>query len=92
MSEVPLALPIYLSHNNIDQSFLFFGFIVAGEEIEGKFPIEPAPLKCLINRLSLDPFGYDTNDLVCVFVCFSEKGLTHKIGFGPLHTRHHRWG
>ena len=60
-----LSLRVNYSYllNLFIQSFIFFGFMVAGEEIESKYT-------CFFLRAddehafrSLDPFGYDKNDL-----------------------------
>ncbi|RXW20403.1 hypothetical protein EST38_g5458 [Candolleomyces aberdarensis] len=42
-------------------SFIFFGFLVAGEEIESRYPFKSYH-RAILTRWT-DPFGYDKNDL-----------------------------
>ena len=49
------------------QSFIFFGFLVIGEEIESKYQ-KVGKLLSVLTAVTLDPFGYDKNDLVSFHV------------------------
>lgn len=58
---VGITLLCYIVLNFL-QSFIFFGFLVAGEEIESMYFFSPC-FRLALTEVRADPFGYDKNDL-----------------------------
>ena len=64
----------------MSKSFIFFGFIAAGEEIESEYIIQIRTNHPPYTDISLpDPFGYDKNDLVRLRLRLLSYPLIHHL-------------
>jgi hypothetical protein len=74
------------------QSFIFFGFLVAGEEIESKHSFKSL-CRAVLTRWA-DPFGYDKNDLVRrigLSIAYNFLLFLFEIEPGSLHFQDHSY-
>lgn len=89
------------------QSFIFFGFIVAGEEIESKLRslcVVFIYLACCLRSVwrvvtfsmtkpnfNVVYLGYDRNDLVRLFFTSQDIRSLRHVGHGTFCTKYHTW-
>lgn len=66
---------------------MFFGFLVAGEEIESE--VLSFQSVTVTHKVQPDPFGYDKNDLVSGAYTYNDALLISVLEPGSFHKQHY---